>query len=328
MNSIRLTTEYQQQYENFVAAHPSGSFLQSWGWGEFQNTQGKEPVRYGAFDDSGQLLASAQFFVTKVPGLRGSYLYCPYGPLSLDTTAVRSLVNQVKKDFPKAWFIRLEPKDDLPVDGKPSVHIQPGSTLITSLSASEADLLHDMHQKTRYNIKVAHRHGVTVQAGKIANAAGIKLLIETSKRQGYKAYPDAYYKQLLNFFADKSLDNKDDCTAWLYVAEHDGQVLASAIMVDHGRTRTYLFGGSSEIRKNVMAPYALHWQAIRDAQTAGLGYYDWWGTETATGKSAGFVQFKMRWGGAQKFYANTRDIILNSPWYLAYTALRKVNRLR
>ena len=102
--------------------------------------------------------------------------------------------------------------------------------------------------------------------------------------------------------------------------------MAAAIVIDHGTTRTYLFGGSDNEKRNLMAPYALHWQAIQDAKNAGLTKYDWWGAETASGETPGFVQFKMRWGGTQKFYAGARDIVLNSSWYLAYNALRKVNR--
>ena len=97
-------------------------------------------------------------------------------------------------------------------------------------------------------------------------------------------------------------------------------------MIDHGFTRTYLFGGSDNEFRQIMAPYALHWQAMRDARAAGATVYDWWGAETATGTTPGFVTFKLRWGGTKKFYAGARDVVLNSRWYVAYNALRKVNR--
>jgi peptidoglycan pentaglycine glycine transferase (the first glycine) len=329
LTTLLLTEDHQQIYSEFVAAHTSGSFLQSWQWGEFQRSSGKVPVRYGVFDKSNNLIAAVQLLQTKVPRLPGTYLYAPYGPLVSSEIAevgelISSLITKVKTDFAQAWFIRIEPKDDLPIDGKPSVHIQPGSTLLTDLSLSEEDLMGVMHQKTRYNIKVAAKHGVTVNSNLAVSKEAIELLTETSRRQGYKSHPAAYYEQLLGYFA---ANQNKDCNAVLYKAVHEGKCVAAAIMIDHGSTRTYLFGGSDNEQRNLMAPYALHWQAIADAKKLGMKTYDWWGAETATGATPGFVQFKMRWGGTKKFYAGTRDIVLNSKWYLAYNALRKVNRL-
>lgn len=331
MNIIRLTEEHKEQYEQFVAAHPSGSFLQSWSWGEFQTTQGKEAVRYGIFGEDGLsengvgLVGTVQLLQTKIPKLPGVYLYAPYGPLlnvGVEETA-RELISKIKTDFSKAWFIRIEPKDEMPIDGKPSVHIQPGSTLVTDLTLTEEELLTGMHNKTRYNIKVATKHGVSVNSTEVAKEDAIALLSETSERQKYKSYSSAYYKNLMEFFAGKE---NADCTIKLYEAIYEGAPIASAIMIDHSTTRTYLFGGSDNSKRNLMAPYALHWQAMRDAKQVGFVSYDWWGIETATGATPGFVQFKLRWGGTQKFYAGSRDIVLNSTWYIAYNALRKVNR--
>lgn len=330
MEVLKLTNENQEQYSNFVAAHSSGSFLQSWNWGEFQTSQNKIAVRYGVFENvngNKNLIAAVQLFHTKVPKLPGSYLYAPYGPLIAEEFSEKNseiislMLAKIKTDFAKAWFIRFEPKDDLPIDGRPSVHIQPGSSLVTDLTSSEEELLADMHNKTRYNIKVAAKHGVTVNVGEI-NDEAIELLVNTSDRQGYKSHPASYYINLLKYFQNQN----GDCKVQLYQAFSDNTCIASAVMVDHGFTRTYLFGGSDNEKRNLMAPYALHWQAIQDAKAVGKTSYDWWGTETATGATPGFVQFKLRWGGTQKFYAGARDIVMNSTWYLAYIALRKVNR--
>lgn len=335
MQIVRLTNEHRAQYEKFVAASLSGSFLQSWSWGEFQTTQGKAVVRYGVFDDSQnsmtpQLVTTVQFLDTKVPYLPGHYLYAPYGPLianefnSVTTKeVVQNLIEQVKKDFNgRAWFVRIESKNDVSLSGVPSVHIQPGSTLITNLNSTEDELLANMHNKTRYNIKVAAKHGVSVEVNEVANEQALQLLEQTSSRQNYKSYSSAYYKKLIDFFAEQN----SDASVKLYIAKYGNKIIASAIMIDHGSTRTYLFGGSNDNQRNVMAPYAMHWQAIRDAKQLGLTRYDWWGTETATGKSAGFVQFKLRWGGEQIQYQPAFDIVFNKAWYSIYKVLRKINR--
>lgn len=349
MRVVRLQSEHQQKYSEFVATHPSGSFLQSWSWGEFQTSIGKSVVRYGVFSEdtsaktsTEHLLATIQLLIVKVPHLPGVYLYSPYGPLitepnpanDFQTTEpsqiISALISQIKKDFAKAWFIRFEPKDDFPLEGKLTIHIQPRSTLITDISISEDALLKNMHHKTRYNIKVASKHNVVVRYIEKSPREAIALLGKTSKRQRYKSHPDSYYFNLISYFASENkLGEKknSDCKITTYEALYDNKCIASAIMIDHGTTRTYLFGGSEDINKNLMAPYALHWQAICDAKTLGLTRYDWWGTETATGKSAGFVQFKKRWGGIEKFYPEAKDMIIDSKWYFLYNVFRKINRL-
>lgn len=332
MNIVRLNDEHKQQYEKFVIAHPSGSFLQSWDWGDFQTKHGKQVIRYGIFEtnslkkDELELVGTVQLLQTKVPLLQGTYLYAPYGPLINKNQAelINDLVTKIKNDFSNSWFIRIEPKDELPIKGEPSVHIQPGSTLVTNLLQSEEELLSGMHPKTRYNIKVAAKHGVRVSSEAIGSPEAIKLLSETSKRQSYKSYSNTYYTELLKFLAPTKPDSL--CTAWLYQATYENSVIASAIMIDYGTTRTYLFGGSDNSKRNLMAPYALHWKAILDAKNKGFQAYDWWGIETATGETPGFVQFKLRWGGTQKLYAKACDIILNQKWYRAYSVLRKINR--
>lgn len=343
MKVTPLSSEHhQEQYTKFVAAQDSGSFLQSWSWGDFQASLGREVIRYGVFADDdvddetkneGQtnLIASIQLLRTKILHLPGYYSYAPYGPVVKDevdsetaNTAVNLLIDQAKSDLHKDWFIRIEPKNEIALDGKPSMHIQPGSTLITDISVSTEELLTSMHQKTRYNIKVAAKHEVVVSSGNKPSKHAIDLLVKTSHRQGYKSHTASYYETLLNYFSESS---NEDCKVRLYEATHNGQCIASAIMIDFGNTRTYLFGGSNNDARNLMAPYALHWKAINDAKEIGLTHYDWWGTETASGAAPGFVQFKLRWGGTQKFYAGTRDIVLNSNWYKAYNVMRKANRL-
>lgn len=333
LTAHQFTEQQQQEYRDFVAAHQSGSFLQSWAWGEFQQSAfGKTAIRYGVWQNN-SLIATVQFLHTKVPGLPGSYLYAAYGPLvasalhdEMITHTLTALIDQIKKDFPNIWFVRFEPKDELPITGTPSQHIQPGSTLVVDLSQSEEELLAHTHKKTRYNIKMALKHHVTVRHSEIIDENALQLLINTSDRQGYKSHPASYYRALLSHLQKPR--TAADCTAHLYQAVYEDKCVASAIMIDHGNTRTYLFGGSDTTYKHVMAPSALHWQAIRDAKNAGKTQYDWWGVETASGATPGFVQFKLRWGGTRKSYADARDIVLNTKWYFVYSQLRKINRLR
>lgn len=318
MAVIKFNEDNKQQYIDFVTANPSGSFLQSWSWGEFQELRGKPAIRYGHIDESGKVIGTMQLLKIFVPHMKGFYLYAPYGPVG----NYGGLPEQAKLDYPDSWFIRLEPKQTLELWGEKTQRTQPGKTLITNLEKSLPELLADMHPKTRYNIKVAEKHGVVVTTSQQPTPEIIHLLAETSKRQSYHSYPASYYEALVKFF-----QNLGDATLTVYQAHYNSELLATAIMIDHGSTRTYLFGGSRDTQRNVMAPYALHWQAMQDAKQAGLKHYDWWGIETATGKVPGFVRFKLGWGGDTVIYPHTIDIVQNHAWYTIYKVFRKLNRL-
>jgi len=315
----------QEDFDRFVENCTSGSFLQSWGWGEWMRANGKVPQRVAVQDSTGNILLTAQIFLTPVPKLGGSYLYSPYGPLLAETAPAEEVTNfflsQIAKQFPKSSFLRLEPKQPLPASGKATRHIQPGKTLVLDLKKSEDELLAEMHQKTRYNIKLAQRHEVAIKIG--SSEAALKLIDETSARQGYKNHPLSYYQKMVEFFGNQEGALK----LKVYSAEYNGQTLASAIMLDYGSaSRTYLFGGTSYTDRNVMAPYLLHWQAMLDAKKAGLKAYDFWGIETASGKTPGFVRFKLGWGGTQINYPAATDIVYKPLWYNAYKLLRSLNR--
>lgn len=312
MEIIKFTEQNKQDYIDFITAS-GGSFLQSWSWGDFQTSQGKDAVRYG-FTENEKIIGTVQLLKTKVPHMNGYYLYAPYGPIGeID-------LEQIKKDFPDSWFIRLEPQQAIKIAGTKTQRIQPGKTLITDLTSPEDFLFERMHKKTRYNIKVAEKHNVQITSSAHASEQVINLLTETSKRQSYQSYSGSYYKTLIKSLAG-------DAKVTIYEAHYKDQLLACAVMIDFADTRTYLFGGSNDSQRNVMAPYAMHWQAMLDAKKAGLKSYDWWGVETATGKMPGFVRFKLNWGGETIAYPPAIDVVMNSAWYTIYKVFRKLNRL-
>ena len=58
----------KDQYNEFVAAHESGSFLQSWEWGQWQSALGRQVVRLKIIDDNGQQQGAVQFIKMPVWG--------------------------------------------------------------------------------------------------------------------------------------------------------------------------------------------------------------------------------------------------------------------
>jgi lipid II:glycine glycyltransferase (peptidoglycan interpeptide bridge formation enzyme) len=266
-------------------------------------------------DNNEQTIFAAQFIIHSLP-LGQYYLYCPYGPVSNDS--LTQIIDQIKVDFPKALFLKFESQHSISISGKHGHRVQPGKTLIVDLHKSHDELLSEMHPKTRYNIKVAQKHEVKISAISQYPHEAIKLISETGSRQGYRNHPHGYFEKLVHFFQEST---QVECS--LYTATYKNTVISSAIMVDFAGTRTYLFGGSSDKDKNVMAPYLLHWQAMQDAKVKGLSQYDFWGIETSKGGTPGFVRFKLGFGGTQVEYPKPIDVTWRPLQYLAYNIARK-----
>ncbi len=354
MHIQEITDTDKDIYNAFVASN-NGSFLQSYEWGEWQKKNGRNARRYTCTDETGAVQLAAQFLVYPLP-LGQFYLYCPYGPVANSQfpsaswrtnfqTAIQELIGQIKRDHPKALFTKLEPITAFNLQPttynlQPSSRIQPGSTLLLDLTKTEEQLQMEMHQKTRYNIKVANKHGVVIKTGTDTTGPEaeeiLMLITKTTERQAYKGHSLSYYQNFCKFFAEavqrknniseiSNLDTPSMQVRW-YGAFYQEHLLSGGIFIDFGNTRTYLYGGSNDAKKNIMAPYALHWHAIRDAKQEAITHYDMGGLETSSGTTPGFARFKLGFGGGTTHYPTPTDISWHPTNYKVYRIAKKILR--
>ncbi|MEK7105478.1 MAG: peptidoglycan bridge formation glycyltransferase FemA/FemB family protein [Patescibacteria group bacterium] len=303
----------RQEWNQFVIKNgpKSGSFLQSWGWGEFQKSLGRAVNRK---EGDGWVAAMRQSPI----GLGLNYWYgarAPIGGIDLET---------LKKDFPRATFLRFDFPDSVPENLVPAPHdVQPRTTIIVDLKKFEEELLKEMHPKTRYNIRVAERSGVTVKLGGEELFEDFwKLLQHTTERNEFRPHPKEYYRKMIADHQDPELK------IFLAAAMVDGVPVAMAIMCDFGGTRTYLHGALDYALRDRMAPFALHWELMKEAKELGITVYDFWGiapTDDPKERLAGVTRFKRGWGGEVVRYPQTRDFILQP---FAYRLYRLIHRLR
>jgi len=173
---------------------------------------------------------------------------------------------------------------------KPPADVQPADTVIVTLDADEA-LFGRMHKKTRYNIRLAEKKGVSVEkAGVEELGEWYALYRETADRDKISIHSEAYYRDLFGLAPDLSL--------WL--ARFEGRLLAGNIVLVHGRQAVYLYGASSNEHRNLMAPYALQGAAMRDARDRGAAEYDLFGippTDDPDHPMYGLYRFKTGFGG-------------------------------
>ncbi len=299
-----------------------GDFLQSWEWGTFQEKTGALVERWRGEGALGSLVKRS------LPFSR-SYGYSPRGPLG--PGAIEKLL--ASGAVSDADFFRCEPKE-VPVGAQKTDDVQPGQTRVIDLRQDAETLLAGMHEKWRYNIRLAERKGVKVFLAGARDSSAIDifwgLMMETTERDQFRAHGKEYYRLLLETLAgDPGIDGKARPVARLLFAEHDGKVLAASLMLYFGKTATYLHGASSRARRDVMAPQALQWRAMLEAKAWGYEDYDLWGVapENAQGHPwAGVTRFKNGFGGRYVAYPGTYDLPLNRFWYKVYAFVRRARR--
>ncbi len=211
---------------------------------------------------------------------------------------------------------------------KAASDVQPPDTVLLSLEAGEEELLAAMKPKWRYNIKLAAKKGVIVtEEGVEALPLFYELYEETSLRDHIAIHPRKYYERL--FARARALSGPEAPDLRLWVARHEGEALAAIITLYFGRTATYLYGASSDLKREYMPSYALQWAAIRAAREAGCADYDFYGippNDDPAHPMAGLYRFKTGFGGRVLHYAGSWDLVLSPLLYggwQAAEALRK-----
>lgn len=317
--------EDRTQWNTIIEKQVRSELLLSWQWGEFQQTLGKSIKRYGYFSDTNQIVALFYTIEQKMP-FNLTYLYSPRSPLILlkDELDKKAFLNEIQTLCTNSnamfWRCNLLDSTLLSCELHKVEDTQPSKTLMLDLNHSEEDILKTVHHKTRYNIKVAQRNEVIVrEATENDYATFINLLTETTKRDGFSAHPMAYYSKLLAM---------DNTFAKLMVGEYQGKILCAHLMTYFGDTVTYLHGASSNEDRNVMAPFLLQWECIREAKNRGFKYYDFWGIDEK--KWPGVTRFKRNFvnenNGLEVSYPGTYDLICNKFLYSLYRIYKLVRK--
>jgi lipid II:glycine glycyltransferase (peptidoglycan interpeptide bridge formation enzyme) len=185
---------------------------------------------------------------------------------------------------------------------------------------TEADVLKGMNQLWRRNIKRAEKEGVevTVSSGADADLAAFHdLYVHTAERDHFTPRPLSYFRTMVG-----AMSAEDPDRIKLYFARHEGDLVASTIMVRVGAHAWYSYGASSTEKREVRGSNALQWAMIRDAIAAGCDVYDLRGitpTLSADDPHVGLIQFKAGTGGQAVEYAGEWDLPLRGLLYKAFT---------
>lgn len=344
----------REEWEALCRKMPAPHLLQGWDWGEIKSRWGWQVQRFAWMgppsdplpQDSG--LASgptlvdraedkgtralAQLLWRQVGPFRLGYL--PKGPLLADledleawTAALVDLevlargqgICQLKMDadvpagadnLVAAWrALGWRPSEE---------QIQFPNTMTSSLQGDEAAILARMKAKTRYNLRLAERRGVTLRHGGLdALEDFLPLYVETGQRGGFGLRSADYYRDVVGNYLKRG-------AATVILAEKDGRALAGVVPVVHGRTALYLYGASSEAGREDMPAYLAQWESLRWARAQGCARYDWWGGPRrleAEDPLWGLYRFKSGFGAELQAQQGAWDLPVLALQYAAYSKL-------
>jgi len=283
---------------------------------------------------------------------RLSILYAPKGPLlnwsneSLRTRVLNDLQTFAKKQG--AIFLKIDP-DIVLGRGVPdsegdvtensgqaarseltrrgwvysSDQIQFRNTVLIDLSASEEEMLARMKPKTRYNIRLSEKKGVSLRVGNLEDLPLLyKMYAETSVRDGFVIRDENYYTTVWKLFmsnVERLTFNVPSCIP--LIAEVENEPVAAIFLFMFAGRAYYVYGMSRNLHREKMPTYLLQWEAMKRAKASGCSAYDLWGAPEIFDESDsmwGVYRFKEGLGGEVVRTLGAYDFAPSKLWYKLY----------
>lgn len=331
----------KEKWENFFQEIKEKTFLQSWNWGEFQEMMGNKIWRLGICDNEKPL---AVVLATRIEARRGKFLLVQHGPIirtqnsnlktqnynsKLKIDILKILLNELKKIGKEngANFIRMNPLWELNQENqnilmnlgfkKAPIHANAyEATWKLDIALPEEEILQNMRKTTRYLIRQAMKNeDITFEKSERLDGLGVyqNLNKEVAKRQKFVPFSDEYIKNEFEVFS------KDNEALWFF-GKYKGEIAAAALVVFWSGIGFYHQAASLSKYAKLSIPYLLQWEAIKEAQKRGCGFYDFWGyvdpEKQPNHPWAGPTLFKMGFGGGAYEYVKTQDFVLSKKYWI------------
>lgn len=169
---------------------------------------------------------------------------------------------------------------------------------ILNLSISNSELFKLFSQNTKRNIKKASKENLSVSI--VNSLDGIELFYRifclTRKRHGLPPQPFSFFRNIFKYIIK---DEYGD----IFLAEHDGKVIAGAIYFKFGEKIIYKFGASILDGTNPGINHLVMWEAIKYYNAKGFKEFDFGRTEI---NHEGLRRFKLGFGTEERMIFTTR----------------------
>ncbi|MBN1231483.1 MAG: peptidoglycan bridge formation glycyltransferase FemA/FemB family protein [Anaerolineales bacterium] len=342
----------QENWNEILSELIDCHLLQTEEWGDSKRQNGWIPHYKTWKNVDGQIKAAAMILersigVPLLP-IKIRMLYIPKGPIVSDWTDP-VLVQEVVHDLEefarsrKALVLTMDPEvltgrgfpggeDDKPVStgldlienlktqGWRSSPLQPQfrNTILIDLTEDEETMLARMKQKTRYNIRLAMKKGVTIRVGDESDFEMLsRMYAETAVRDGFAIRAQDYYLTIWEIFFKANMLKP-------LIAEVEGVPVAAIMLYIFANKAWYITGMSTTLHRNLMPAYLLQWEAMKISKKSGCITYDLWGApnEFVDDDSMwGVYKFKEGLGGTIARHVGAWEIPLRLIPYFLYTSV-------
>lgn len=267
----------KEKYKKFLETHERCNFQQSLEWGKVKSFWKNEVIL--AEDDKGNIIGSLSVLIRKMP-IFGNLMYSARGPVCdiHDEKVLKQLTDGARELAKKynAMVLKIEP--DIKSDDKDfrkiitnlgykikddaknfREEIQPRYVFRLDIKGkTEDEVFKNFHSKTRYNVRLATKKGVTVKEGTREDLKDFhKIMVETGARDGFIIRPLEYFEKMYDELAPNHMK--------ILMAYYEGKPISGVIPIMYGNKTWYLYGASSNEYRNVMPNYLLQWEMIKMA---------------------------------------------------------------
>ncbi len=297
----------EKEYQEFLESHEKGHYAQSLEWAKVKSDWKNEIIIIR--DEKGKIKASLSLLIRKLPYINYSIMYAPRGPVCNpdDEKSFKELIkkaDELAKKY-KSFMLKMDPdilvsnnefknmakKYGFKIEEKikdVNTLLQPRFVFRLDLKGkTEDEVFASFHSKTRYNIRLATKKGVTIREGKREDLQQFQDILETTgTRDGFYIRNKEYFEKLYDSFDSKHLK--------LVFADYQGKPIACVLNIFYGNKEWYLYGGSLNEHRNVMSTYLLQWEMIKQAIERNMDCYDFRGVcaTDATHYNEGLYRFK------------------------------------
>ena len=303
----------KQAYQKFLENHERCNFQQSLEWAKVKDHWKNEVVL--AQGNNGEIEGSVSVLIRKIPFF-GNFMYSSRGPvcdihdervLSQLTEGIRELAKRyhafvfvIEPDIKSSDQEYREISKRLGYSIKDNAknfreEIQPRYVFRLDLKGkTEDEIFKALHQKTRYNIRLAKKKGVVVREGSREDLKDFhKIMVTTGQRDGFIIRPLSYFEKMY----DELVPNGH---MKVMMAYYEDKPIAGIIPIIYGNKVWYLYGASSNEHRNLMPNYLLQWTMIQYAIENGFEMYDFRGVSGVVDEhhpQYGLYRFKKGFGG-------------------------------
>jgi peptidoglycan pentaglycine glycine transferase (the first glycine) len=314
--------EADRHWNDFVESREPGSYLQLAGWAAVKAVNGWSSHRILVPGGAAATSIGAQVLVRRPRPLPWGFAYAPRGPVATAWSAdeigafSESVRSGLRRVAGRVSHLRIDPEIELDgphdPDGslrralsvagwRPAAPIQPASTRVIDLTATEEALWGDLRKKWRQYVNKARNGGITVVDAEGDRLAEFhRIYRDTADRAGFLIRTEQAYRNVWDAYRPGGR------ARLLFAQTPDGTPVATLLLVRSGPRVVEPYGGMTPYGADSRANYLLKWEAIRSSRERGATSYDLWGLATG-----GIAHFKTGFGGREVRYIGAYDLTLD-----------------